>query len=854
VLNKQYLNLNYKINPLVYKIEKIAEIITANFLLNEKSDLLIEHLLLDSRKLLFPESSLFFALDGPRRNGISFVKELYNKGVRNFVIADTSVNEEFKSYSGSNFLLVEDVLSALHSLAAFHRKQFNIPVIGITGSNGKTIVKEWLYELLHTDYQIIRSPKSYNSQVGVPLSVWQMNETHTLAIFEAGISLPEEMEKLEKIIQPSIGVLTNIGEAHSEGFFTQQQKINEKLKLFLKSDVLIYGADNLDLDLSVNQLIENQKDVIQTQLFSWCTHQKGLLEVYEITKTNTQTIISAYDHRKNRAELTEQISITIPFTDDASIQNAITCWSVLLYLEIPTSVIEKRMLQLNSVEMRLELKQGINNCSVINDSYSADINSLTIALDFLLQQQQHPTRTLILSDILESGKSSAELYGAVAAILQQKSIQRFIGVGPEICKLQHLFKNIPQSFFFSSVADCLQQFYSIHFHNETILLKGARVFEFEQISHLLEEKLHQTVLEINLNAVTHNLKAYQQLLNPGVKLMAMVKAFSYGSGGFEIANLLQFNQVDYLAVAYADEGVELRRAGINLPILVLNPEEVTFDLLVKYHLEPEIYSFGILNGFKNYLEKSAVNSYPVHIKLDTGMHRLGFEANDLLELGNLLKNSKNFKIQSVFSHLAASESQEHDAFTKLQAEDFLNGCSILQKALGYSFLRHIANTSSIHRHPNLQLDMVRLGIGLYGVDNNLEMQARLKNVSTLKTTISQIKKVAAGESVGYNRMGIVNADTLVATVRIGYADGYPRVLSNGVGSMWVKGNLVPVIGNICMDMTMLNITGTNIKEGDEVIVFGENLLVTDLAKKAQTIPYEILTGVSQRVKRVYFEE
>jgi len=854
VLNKQYLNLNYKINPLVYKIEKIAEIITANFLLNEKSDLLIEHLLLDSRKLLFPESSLFFALDGPRRNGISFVKELYNKGVRNFVIADTSVNEEFKSYSGSNFLLVEDVLSALHSLVAFHRKQFNIPVIGITGSNGKTIVKEWLYELLHTDYQIIRSPKSYNSQVGVPLSVWQMNETHTLAIFEAGISLPEEMEKLEKIIQPSIGVLTNIGEAHSEGFFTQQQKINEKLKLFLKSDVLIYGADNLDLDLSVNQLIENQKDVIQTQLFSWCTHQKGLLEVYEITKTNTQTIISAYDHRKNRAELTEQISITIPFTDDASIQNAITCWSVLLYLEIPTSVIEKRMLQLNSVEMRLELKQGINNCSVINDSYSADINSLTIALDFLLQQQQHPTRTLILSDILESGKSSAELYGAVAAILQQKSIQRFIGVGPEICKLQHLFKNIPQSFFFSSVADCLQQFYSIHFHNETILLKGARVFEFEQISHLLEEKLHQTVLEINLNAVTHNLKAYQQLLNPGVKLMAMVKAFSYGSGGFEIANLLQFNQVDYLAVAYADEGVELRRAGINLPILVLNPEEVTFDLLVKYHLEPEIYSFGILNGFKNYLEKSAVNSYPVHIKLDTGMHRLGFEANDLLELGNLLKNSKNFKIQSVFSHLAASESQEHDAFTKLQAEEFLNGCSILQKALGYSFLRHIANTSSIHRHPNLQLDMVRLGIGLYGVDNNLEMQARLKNVSTLKTTISQIKKVAAGESVGYNRMGIVNADTLVATVRIGYADGYPRVLSNGVGSMWVKGNLVPVIGNICMDMTMLNITGTNIKEGDEVIVFGENLLVTDLAKKAQTIPYEILTGVSQRVKRVYFEE
>ena len=397
--------LNYKINPLVYKIEKIAEIITANFLLNEKPDIFIEHLLLDSRKLLFPESSLFFALGGPRRNGISFVNELYNKGVRNFVIADSKISEELKSYTGSNFLLVEDALSALHLLVAFHRKQFTIPIIGITGSNGKTIVKEWLYELLHTDYHILRSPKSYNSQVGVPLSVWQMNETHTLAIFEAGISLPEEMEKLEKIIQPSIGILTNLGEAHSEGFLTLQQKIDEKIKLFSKSDVLIYGADNIEVVASVNQLINNQEAAKKTQLFSWSNYKKGLLEVFEIKKTKTQSIISAYDHRKDNADSTAQITITIPFTDDASIQNAVICWSVLLYLEIPTSVIEKRMLQLNSVEMRLELKQGINNCSVINDSYSADINSLTIALDFLLQQQQHPTRTLILSDILESGKS-----------------------------------------------------------------------------------------------------------------------------------------------------------------------------------------------------------------------------------------------------------------------------------------------------------------------------------------------------------------------------------------------------------------------------------------------------------------
>jgi alanine racemase len=843
---------------LVYSIEQIAEIVSAEFLLHEKSGTLIEHLLLDSRKLLFPESSIFFALDGPRRKGLSFVRDLYNKGVRDFVISEPAGLGAMEMYPGSNFLLVSDVLSALHSLAAFHRKQFSIPVIGITGSNGKTIVKEWLYQLLQDDYTIVRSPKSYNSQIGVPLSVWQMNETHTLAIFEAGISQPDEMAKLEKIIQPSIGVFTNIGDAHGEGFSSVDQKIAEKLNLFVQSDIVIYGTGQPDLETGVNQFVKRQGIEGQCKLFAWGKKESALLELLGIQKEKQQTIISALYHRirinDSKSSPSNPLSITIPFTDDASIQNAFTCWCVLLHLQIPTLDIQKRMLQLKAVEMRLELKQGINNCSVINDSYSADINSLTIALDFLVQQQQHPTRTLILSDILESGKTGVELYGAVASILQQKNIQRFIGIGPDIFKHQQVFHNIPQSFFFSSIAECMQQFYSIHFHNETILLKGARVFEFEQISHLLEEKLHQTVLEINLNAVTHNLKAYQQLLQPGVKLMAMVKAFSYGSGGFEIANLLQFQQVDYLAVAYADEGVELRRAGINLPILVLNPEEATFDVLVNYHLEPELYSFGILKGFQQYLERSAVKNFPVHIKLDTGMHRLGFETKDLFELGELLQSTSPFKVQSVFSHLAASDSSEHDSFTKLQAEEFLKGCALLHAALGYTFIRHIANTSSIHRHPNLQLDMVRLGIGLYGVDSNLEMQSKLKNVSTLKTTISQIKQVAAGESIGYSRMGRANTDTLIATVRIGYADGYPRVLSNGVGSMWVKGNLVPVIGNVCMDMTMLDITGTSIREGDEVIVFGESLPVTDLANSAQTIAYEILTGVSQRVKRVYFEE
>ncbi|MEO6550612.1 MAG: bifunctional UDP-N-acetylmuramoyl-tripeptide:D-alanyl-D-alanine ligase/alanine racemase [Ferruginibacter sp.] len=837
-----------------YSVAEIEKVIAGKFLLFSDTSVTIEHLLLDSRKLLFPASSLFFALNGPRRNGNSFLTELYNKGVRNFVVDETVDISLIEACHHANYLSVKDVLQALHLLVAWHRSHFNIPVIGITGSNGKTIVKEWLYQLLHEDYNIVRSPKSYNSQIGVPLSVWQMNETHELAIFEAGISQPDEMQRLEKMIQPTIGVFTNIGEAHSEGFLNIRQKVNEKLKLFIHTGVLVYAADYPDVNTGVNTFANNARSGQHFQLFSWSNKGLAGLQIITIEKKKDFTIITAKDLNVSGTDRGNVISITIPFTDDASIQNAISCWCVLLFLQISTDIISERMLQLRMVEMRLELKQGINNCSVINDSYSADINSLTIALDFLAQQQQHPGKTLILSDILQSGKSSHELYNEVGHILQQKNINRFIGIGPEISKYQDAFKSIANTLFFSSIAEFTQQFYSLHFYDETILLKGARVFAFEQISHLLEEKLHQTVLEINLNAVTHNLREYQQLLAPGVKLMAMVKAFSYGSGGFEIANLLQFQKVDYLAVAYVDEGVELRKAGITLPILVLNPEIPTFDVLVQHNLEPEIYSFAIFLTFQNYLQQSGVNTYPVHIKLDTGMHRLGFEEKDIAALGNLLRSTNIFKVQSVFSHLAGSDAPEHDEFTRLQADKFIAGCKILTDALRYNFTMHIANTSAIHRQPHLQLDMVRLGIGLYGIDHEVAIQGRLKNVTTLKTTISQIKQVAAGESVGYNRKGIVHKPSQIATVRIGYADGYPRSLSNGVGKMLVKGTLVPVIGNVCMDMTMLDITGTDIREGDDVIVFGELLPVNEIATWANTIPYEILTGISQRVKRIYYEE
>jgi alanine racemase len=826
----------------LYNISQIASVINAGtFPKNAAGH--IQHILLDSRKLLFPATSLFFALGSQRRNGNLFIKDLYNKGVEYFVVDAHFPQNDMQQFPAATFLQVPEVMHALQALAAFHRQQFAIPVIGITGSNGKTIVKEWLYQLLQSDFNIVRSPKSYNSQIGVPLSVWQMNAAHSLGIFEAGISMTGEMEKLQKIIKPTIGIFTNIGEAHSEGFESTAAKVQEKIKLFENTETIIYSKDDDAVDEALKQL--QQKN--NAALFNWGHEEDATLCIKSTQVQPFNTVIkSVYKERK--------ISISIPFTNDAAIKNAITCWCVLLHLNIDDDIIQERMLQLKPVEMRLELKQGINNCSVINDSYSADITSLSIALDFLQQQQQHPKRTVIISDILQSGKTNKQLYDEVADILQQKNINRLIGIGSEITKHSDAFNAIKETVFYNSTAEFIQKFPAMHFYNESILLKGARLFEFEQISHLLEEKIHQTVLEINLNAITHNLNTYQKLLNPGVKLMAMVKAFSYGSGGFEIANLLQFHHVDYLAVAYADEGVELRKAGITMPIMVMNAEEVTYDVLVQHNLEPELFSFGILSTFEDYLMRSGINDYPVHIKLDTGMHRLGFEPKDIEELCSRLKSTSVFKIQSVFSHLAASDSAAHDEFTNTQANIFLQACEQVQKITGYTFLRHIANTSAIHRHKNMQFDMIRLGIGLYGVDADPNIQQQLKIVTTLKTTISQIKKIKAGESIGYSRKGVAIKDSEIATVRIGYADGYPRLLSNGVGSMLINGKPAPVIGNVCMDMTMLDITGIDAQEGDEVIVFGAGLPVSELAALAQSISYEILTGISQRVKRVYFEE
>lgn len=822
-----------------YTVYDIARIIGAAGPLADGASARIEYLAIDSRRIVFPGSTLFFALKGPRRDGHSFIPELYARGVRHFVVQK---GFDHSSFIPGVFLEVNDVEAALQQLAAFHRNRFNIPVIGITGSNGKTIVKEWLYLLLRGDFNIVRSPRSYNSQLGVPLSVWQMNEHHTLAIFEAGISRTGEMERLEKIIRPTIGVFTNIGEAHNEGFDSTEHKTREKQLLFQHTPVTIIPAS---LRSAFNDRLPANHEI-----FFWGEQETATLFIQSMESRENETAITAGYRERT-------VSVTVPFTDRISCENAITCWCVLLHLGIPDDTIASRMMALEPVEMRMQLKQAVNGCYLLNDSYSNDLSSLELAVDYLKQQAGGSRTVLILSDILQSGLSAEQLYSRVAEQIAARGIDRVIAIGPELIAYRNLVEAVAPhtrfSFYVSTDAFLHQA--GKHFRDEYILLKGARVFEFERISSMLEQQVHRTVMEINLTAMVHNLKQYQDLLKPETRIMAMVKAFSYGSGSAEIARVLQYHKVDYLAVAYADEGVELRKAGISLPVMVMNADEAGFDALVNYGLEPEIYSPGIYRTFNHYLRQQGVTAFPVHIKFNTGMNRLGFEVQDAEQLGRWLTEDGTMAVRSVFSHLVASESAEHDGFTTQQVSEFTIACDTLQKELGYGFIRHIANTAAIFRQPGYQFDMVRLGIGLYGVDSSDGHGIVLQPVARLTSTIAQIRIVKAGDTVGYGRKGKLVRDTRVATVRIGYADGYKREMGNGAGRMWLRGSLAPVIGNVCMDMTMIDVTDIpGAAEGDTVEIFGPTLPVWQLAAWAGTISYELMTGVSQRVKRVYWEE
>ena len=822
-----------------YSLQEVSEIVNGK-LVGEAQDRNVSDLLIDSRHLMDTSQALFFALKSNRNDGHRYIDDLYEKGVRAFVVSRQPEN----TYLDAAFVVVPNTLKALQLLAAHHRHQFDIPVIGITGSNGKTIVKEWLYQILSPDYNIVRSPKSYNSQVGVPLSVWQINQTNSLGIFEAGISEPDEMMSLQDIIRPTIGVFTNIGQAHDENFINRVQKAGEKLNLFTKAEQLVYCMDYSD----IQQVIIRSGIASKVKLFTWSRKFTDAdLFVSKVEKSEKSTTIDCVYQGEN-------LSFVIPFSDDASIENAIHCIALCLLLKMDPLRISERLLSLTSVAMRLEIKAGVNNCTIINDYYNSDVNSLSIALDVMNQQHQHKRHVVILSDILQSGRNEMDLYTDIAQLLKNKNVDILIGIGESISRQANRFDM--ERYFYPNVDDFLTHFPFSKFNNQTILLKGARAFEFEQIGMELQEKAHETVLEINFNHLVNNLNYFRSKIKPETKLMVMVKAFGYGSGNLEVSNILQFHNVDYLTVAFADEGVELRRAGINLPIMVMSPEVNSYDNIIKYHLEPEVFSFRNLSFIEKAMDNMALpEAHPlnVHIKLDTGMHRLGFSKDELPELIRRIQANPMLNVKSVFSHLATADNSAEDAFTLSQIHNFEEGSQMIMEAFPHA-LRHILNTAGISRFPQYQFDMVRLGIGLYGVPTCEADKDALETVVSLKTTINQIKHIPAGDSIGYNRHGRAEHDMRIGIVPIGYADGLSRLLGNGNGTFYVHDKPVKIVGDICMDMCMLDLTEIKASEGDSVIVFDADHSINEVAKASQTIPYEIMTRVSQRVKRVYYQE
>lgn len=830
---------------MIYDIKKIASVVDGKILSKDNNNIYINDLLFDSRLLASPCTTLFFALRSHRNNGCKYISELYDKGVRAFVIEHSeNIESLVRRNEQATFILVDDSLKALQKIAAYHRKKFNIPIIGITGSNGKTIIKEWLYQILSPELSVIRSPKSYNSQIGVPLSVWQLDETHQIGIFEAGISRPNEMHNLEEIIRPKIGIFSNIGAAHGKNFDSIENKIEEKLRLFQDVDTLIYCLDHKEIKEAVDKLNINT--------FTWSRKNKDAdVQVYSIEKNEDETIIKAHS-TKFKAN---NPKIAIPFTDDASIENAIHCWLTALKLNVSEEIIEKKMRHLSPIAMRMELKSGINNCEIINDSYNSDFNALTIALDFMNQQHHRKKRVVILSDILQSELREEELYEKIAQLLKNKGVEYIIGIGEAITRQSEKF-NI-EKIFYRDVKDFLSNHQIENFHNQMILIKGAREFGFEKISKLLQEKAHETILEINLNNLVKNMNYYRSKLNKDTKLMVMVKAFAYGSGNFEVSNVLEFHRADYLTVAYADEGIELRRRGITLPIMVMTPEINTYESIIKNNLEPDIYSFRSLNLLEdaiNNLDVPLCSPIGIHIKLDTGMHRLGFLSDEIETLLSRLKSNDKIIVKSVFSHLAGADSPEFNDFTKKQIDVFEAMSTKITEALPYKIIRHILNSAGISRFTDYQYDMVRLGIGVYGIAPCEEDKDKLKTVISLKTTIVQIKEYEVGETIGYSRKGVIERKSRIGVVPIGYADGLKRQLGNGNACFYVNGKAAPIIGNVCMDMCMIDLTGIDCKENDTAILFNEEYPVERIAEACNTIPYEILTSISQRVKRIYYQE
>lgn len=813
----------------------IAKIISGT--LKGPGDLFVSDIVTDSRQLFFSEGQVFIAINGKNHDGHLFIPSLYKAGIRIFIVE--RVSTESAQLPDASFIIVKDTVAALQLLATYKRKLFKSPVIAVTGSAGKTVVKEWLADILGISTPVVRSPKSYNSQIGVPLSVWKLEDKYRLGIFEAGISMPGEMDKLQSVINPDIGVITNIGDAHRENFQDEKAKAGEKLKLFKDASVIVYCRDHS----IVHQLLTEHKNTDSRKLFDWSLKDKSakIFVTENVLKDDHTNLHIFYSGKES--------DFTLPFSDRASIENAITVASVCLAMGVERDTIKKGLEGLVAVAMRMEVKSGINNCQLIEDYYNSDPGSLGMAIDYL-RKQKGRKKTLILSDFIQNGREERDLYGEVANLVKSTDIEKFIGIGDALVRNKFLFGDGAQ--FFSSTSDFLSGITTGEFADEIILIKGARVFEFERIGQVLELQVHQTVLEISLDAIAHNLNEIRRFLKHDTRIMAMVKAFAYGAGPAEISSLLEYQGVSYLGVAYADEGIELRNAGVTMPVMVMNPDPNAFELMIKYNLEPELYSFYSLKQFTSVASKHALINYPVHIKIDTGMHRLGFLPDEIADLALNLKDLECIRVISVFSHLAGSEDSALDIFTLKQVSLFQQAVTKIKDSIGYSFLCHILNTSGIVRFPQYQFDMVRPGIGMYGVGHFEGLH--LKTAGRFKTKISQIKTVRKGEPVGYGCMDVSDNVREIAILPVGYADGLNRQLGNRRGSLFIKEVKVPIIGNICMDMCMADISGIMAKIGDEAEIFGNNISIEEIAEKCQTIPYEILTSVPSRVKRVFFRE
>ncbi len=813
------------------KLSEIGDVVKGQSILFE--DGIVDEYVFDSRNFGFSKHALFLAVRTSKNDGHRYISEMINKGISNFLVEEIP---EGMNTDQLNFICVKDTVVAFQQLASYVRNESNLKAIAITGSNGKTVVKEWLSNMLEDDFQLVKTPHSYNSQLGAPLSLMQIEKYHELGVFEAGISQPGEMSKLAKMIQPNIGILTNIGEAHLENFKDKLELCREKVGLFASCEKLIYCKDYPEIDTCLDELRFDEK-----KRFSWSFDQKATFSISQVTKTDSHTSVKGQYNNV-------QLSFTLPFTDSASIENALHCVVAMKEFGIADQEISNRLMGLQQLSMRLEVKEGINDCTIIDDSYSSDLMSLSVGLD-LLNQQRQERKSLIISDIEQSGKSNDELKNVLSELLQKKSIDKLYTIGHQLNGIQLQDCNTQN---FADVESFIREIDFASFKNEAILLKGARVFRFERIAGLLQKQSHETVLQIDLGAMEHNYRYFKNLLKPDTKVMVMVKAFGYGSGSHEIARFLAYHNVDYLAVAYVDEGVELRKLGVNIPIMVMNPEWSSLEMLIKYNLEPEIYSFRILHAVIDAVQRSNRSSFPIHLKIDTGMHRLGFDPSDT---GNLLdiiqSNGEWLSVKSVFTHLAVADETGQEDFTKSQITQFDKIANQIEQSLGRTLIKHVLNSAGILRFSEYQYDMVRLGIGVYGISSIPEFRKNLAPVSSLQTIVSQIRWVNEGESVGYGRTTKMKKKTKIATVPVGYADGIDRSLGHGNWRMKFGQSYLPIVGKVCMDMCMLDATDVEINEGDSIQVFGLGNDVYQMAEKLNTIPYEILATLSSRVKRVF---